>query len=107
MPDAIIIGAGIAGLAAARELTRAGKSVVILEARDRIGGRLWTRFNETLHTSVELGAEFIHGRPREIWDAIHAGGMHAEEVDGDNFCHERHTSLGPCPFFEQADDLLS
>jgi len=40
--DVIIIGAGAAGLAAARELSGAGKSVAVLEARSRIGGRIWT-----------------------------------------------------------------
>ncbi len=42
MPDVIVIGAGMAGITAARELVRAGFSVVVLEARERIGGRIWT-----------------------------------------------------------------
>lgn len=40
--DAIVVGAGYAGLVAARDLTLAGRSVLIVEARDRIGGRTWT-----------------------------------------------------------------
>ena len=57
----IVIGAGAAGLAAAAALVRAGRSVLILEARDRVGGRCWTRRMPGLDIPVELGAEFIHG----------------------------------------------
>jgi monoamine oxidase len=59
--DAIVVGAGAAGLSAAAELVRAGRSVLLLEARDRIGGRLWTRHEPELAVPIELGAEFIHG----------------------------------------------
>ena len=59
--DVIVIGAGAAGLAAAGELAGAGKTVLLLEARDRVGGRIWTRREAGLATPVELGAEFIHG----------------------------------------------
>ncbi len=55
------MGAGAAGLAAADALARAGRSVLVLEARDRIGGRCWTRRMPGLAAPVELGAEFIHG----------------------------------------------
>ena len=62
--DVLIIGAGVAGLAAARELSRANFKVIVVEARDRIGGRVYT------HDSVELGAEFIHGRPACLLDIV-------------------------------------
>jgi monoamine oxidase len=61
--DVIVIGAGAAGLAAAAELQRAGRSVLVVEARDRIGGRCETHRLPGLPVPVELGAEFIHGRP--------------------------------------------
>lgn len=59
--DVVIIGAGAAGLAAAARLGEAGLSVLLLEARDRIGGRIWTRLEPALAVPIELGAEFIHG----------------------------------------------
>jgi monoamine oxidase len=62
--DTIIIGAGAAGLAAARELTEARKSILILEARDRIGGRVLTTIDPHTALPIELGAEFIHGDAR-------------------------------------------
>jgi len=57
--DVIVVGAGIAGLATARALALNGSSVVVLEARDRIGGRTWT--DDTLGVPVDLGASWIHG----------------------------------------------
>jgi monoamine oxidase len=55
---AIVVGAGFAGLAAADELSRAGVDVVVLEARDRVGGRVWSRELPN-GAVVELGAEFV------------------------------------------------
>ncbi len=59
--DVVIIGAGAAGLAAARELARRGLRTVVLEARDRVGGRIHTIRDPAAPTPVELGAEFVHG----------------------------------------------
>jgi monoamine oxidase len=55
---AVVVGAGFAGLAAADALARAGAEVVVLEARDRVGGRVWSRELEN-GAVVEMGAEFI------------------------------------------------
>jgi len=60
--DILIVGAGVAGLAAARELSAAHRHVVVLEARNRIGGRINTHFDRF---PIELGAEFVHGKPPE------------------------------------------
>lgn len=59
MIEVIVIGAGVAGLAAARALRDAGSQVVVLEGRDRPGGRIST--DRSLGTAVDLGAAWIHG----------------------------------------------
>jgi len=59
--DTVIVGAGAAGLAAAAMLSQKGQSVCVLEARDRIGGRIDTRHHPDVAIPLDLGAEFIHG----------------------------------------------
>lgn len=60
-PDVVVIGAGAAGLAAAAWLGRRGQRVVVLEARERVGGRIWTQHSRGWPGPVEMGAEFVHG----------------------------------------------
>ena len=102
--DVIIIGAGVSGLSAAAELGRAGIRVLILEARNQLGGRIFTRYDAT-HTPIELGAEFIHGRPPEILTLLHGAGLQPEEVAGEDWCF-RNGQLCECDFFPRVDQLL-
>jgi monoamine oxidase len=81
--DAIVIGAGAAGLACARDLTGAGKRVCILEARDRIGGRIDTRRLSGIGVPIELGAEFIHGEPETTFAIVDAAALNAVELPND------------------------
>jgi monoamine oxidase len=64
--DVVIVGAGVAGLAAARRLHSAGARVAVLEARDRIGGRILTVRDDRTPVPIELGAEFVHGSADEV-----------------------------------------
>ena len=75
--DVVVVGAGAAGLAALSELDRAGLNVLCLEARNRIGGRIHTIHDPLSPLPIELGAEFIHGRPPETWSIIQAAQLTA------------------------------
>ena len=81
----IVIGAGVAGLAAARALARAGEEVRVLEARDRVGGRILTLRDEALRLPIELGAEFLHGEAKEAAEATRAAGLLVCDVRGDRW----------------------
>ena len=84
MRDVIIIGAGAAGLMAARELRRAGKSVQVVEASDRIGGRVLTLTDTTAGFPVELGAEFIHGEAKETNKLLNEARIAVVPVTGEH-----------------------
>lgn len=73
--DVAIIGAGVAGLHAAEILSRAGLRIVVLEARDRVGGRIDTRAQPDWPVAIDLGAEFVHGRSPVLVDRLHAAGI--------------------------------
>jgi monoamine oxidase len=87
--DVLIIGAGAAGLNAGRLLAEAGRRVAILEARNRIGGRIWTQpvslGDSPSLLPIELGAEFVHGLPPETWSLIREAGLSTFEMDGSPF----------------------
>ncbi len=103
--DVIVVGAGAAGLAAASELAESGLSVLVLEARDRIGGRIFTHQDPRLEFPIELGAEFIHGRPPEIFNLLRKHKVTITEVEGDDWC-VRDDRLSPCDFFSEVEDIL-
>ncbi|EYF02181.1 flavin monoamine oxidase family protein [Chondromyces apiculatus] len=76
--NVLVIGAGMAGLAAASRLLEAGVEVSILEARARPGGRLATLDAEGL--SIEAGAEFVHGTPEPLWELLARAGIATVDV---------------------------
>jgi monoamine oxidase len=78
--DVLVLGAGIAGLAAARALAERGMCPLVLEARDRVGGRIYSL--QTSEGVVELGAEFVHGKDAQLWALINEAGAETVERDG-------------------------
>jgi monoamine oxidase len=78
-PDVAIIGAGMAGLAAARTLAEQGLEVVLVEARERVGGRVQTIHSEA-NLPAELGPEYVHGDPDVTLELLAEAGMGREAV---------------------------
>src|SRR5580704_14868983 len=81
----IVVGAGVAGLAAARHLTAAGRHVLMLESRPRLGGRILTVRDALSPLPIELGAEFVHGKSKEMWSIIDSARLPVNEVMGDTY----------------------
>ena len=79
-PETIVIGAGAAGLAAARTLSDAGRTVTVLEARPRIGGRILTVHDREWPLPVELGPEFLHGEAEATREIARRAGLAVVEV---------------------------
>ncbi len=82
--DAVVIGGGAAGLAAARRLAERSFRVILVEARGRFGGRAWSRPAPRAATPAELGAEFIHGRARETMALLREAGMSTIPTTGES-----------------------
>ena len=101
-----VIGAGAAGLAAAQRLVAAGLSAVVLEARDRIGGRVWTLHPESLAIPVELGPEFLHGSTPELDNVARQAKLRIFDVPGRRFTVARGKLRVMDDFFERLDRVM-
>src|SRR5262245_30157607 len=98
--DVVIIGAGVSGLATAAGLRKSGLSVLILEARDHVGGRAWTRHEPDISAPIELGAEFIHGRVCETFELLREVGKAALDASG------AHWTLSDGKLMQRTEDLF-
>src|SRR4051812_46114868 len=104
--DVLVLGAGVSGLAAAARLTRAGYTVRVLEARDRIGGRILTERGDHWPVPVELGAEFVQGRVPELIALAAQSGLPIVELDGTRWL-SRAGRRSPADFIAQSSSVLS
>jgi monoamine oxidase len=77
--DAIVVGAGISGLACARRLVEAGLTTMVIEARNRVGGRIQT-LRLPGEPPIELGAQVVHGDRAATWSLIQAAGLQTTAV---------------------------
>jgi len=71
--DVAVVGGGLAGLTAARELGQRGRSVVLLEGRDRLGGRAW--LSSFAGVDVEMGGAFVHWTQPHLWAEVTRYGL--------------------------------
>lgn len=102
--DVIIIGAGAAGLAAARELSAARLNVIVLEARDRIGGRINTHFDKW---PIELGAEFVHGKPRETLAIVERAHLKLDTVPNRHWHFHDGVLTRSSEFWSKVEDVMN
>src|ERR1700730_1788799 len=93
--DVGIVGAGVAGLAAARRLHEHGARVVVLEARRRIGGRIFTTRDPRTPGPIELGAEVLRGDAPEVHAIADAARLTVVAINGDRWqaAHGRFTRI--------------
>ena len=100
MPDVVVIGAGVAGLSAARTLHQKGIDVVVLEARERVGGRIFTHRDRGTPIPIELGAEFIHGSAAELDEILREAKVASCDISG-----RRWQAIAGGRGFRPADDF--
>lgn len=103
--EIIVVGAGIAGLAASRGLAEAGRQVVLLEAAERVGGRVRTVRLAESGLPIEEGAEFVHGRPPELLRLLDEAGLTLFEREG-NFYSFENGRLRETEWEESAFEIL-
>lgn len=96
----------MAGLASARSLTQAGQSVLLLEARERLGGRVYTSPTTGPGVPIELGAEFVHGRPRELWDIIEAARLPTQPVVNRHYARRDGRIASVTGYMERVNRIL-
>jgi monoamine oxidase len=103
--EIVIIGAGAAGLEAARELRARGHAPIVLEARDRLGGRIFTRHDPRIPMPVELGAEFIHGEAPVTASLLASAGLSAMEIRSEH-ASAQHGVLRPTGYWPAVERVL-
>src|SRR5579862_9191245 len=103
--DAMVIGAGAAGLAAARELSQAGLRAIVVEARERIGGRMSTLHDPNWPLPIELGAEFVHGQAPDTFAIIRAANLIVNELPDVHYQSRKGNLLLVRDFWGKMDEV--
>ncbi len=104
--NVVIIGGGASGLAAAQALSRAGKSILLLEARDRLGGRIHTVRDSAFPLPLELGAEFIHGRPDDLLNIVRDANLVSCDAEGEHWHLENNRLAKADDVWEKIEQVM-
>lgn len=104
--DVVIVGAGAAGLGAARRLHERGVRVSVLEARSRMGGRIYTVHDARTPLPIELGAEFLHGDAPEVRALADEAGLTIADIEGERWRMARGRLTRVSDFWERLDHVL-
>jgi monoamine oxidase len=104
--DVVIIGAGAAGLSAACSLQDQGIDVIVLEARERIGGRIFTHRDSATPVPIELGPEFIHGTAPEIREILAAASLAGCDINGPHWIVQGSRFRRADDYFERIDRVM-
>jgi monoamine oxidase len=103
--EVIVVGAGAAGLGCAERLSRQGVDFLMLEARDRVGGRVYSITEEQL--PIELGAEFVHGLPKKIIALLEGFKIPFYEVSDEHLYFKGKKLIPLNDFWERMEKIMS
>ena len=105
--DVAILGAGVAGLEAARVLQEHEIDFTVLEARERVGGRIFSLHDDSLPVAIELGAEFVHGRAPELRAIAHEAPFAVADIDGQRWQSRQGRLRRADDFWDRLDAVMS
>jgi monoamine oxidase len=104
--DVIIVGAGASGLAAARALRERHVGVEVLEARDRIGGRIFTHRDPRAAAPIELGAEFMQGSAPEVMAIVREAGLLAVDIPNNRWERRGRRLIPAKDFWKRLEHIM-
>lgn len=90
-------------MAAARALSEHNLDIRVLEARDRIGGRIHTERPEHLHFPIELGAEYVHGCPPDLWNIVNEAGIRLNDTCVNHWASQDGTLVMQTDYYSQLE----